>query len=187
MARGDTTAQSGETAALGNSNTLNTNAQGVYGSLAPTLAAEVAHPAGYSPSDEAALNTAAQQSAGGSQAAAVGQGGLLAARTRNAGAPAAAIASSARSAGQGLSQAALKIAGQNADLKNRQQQEGIAGEEGLYGTGVSGGNQALGELANNANANTNASNASWNWAKYILDPAMQAAGSAAAGGAFGQA
>jgi hypothetical protein len=44
---------------------------------------------------------------------------------------------------------------------------------GLYGTSTSGGNQALGEVASNVNANTQAANQSWDWAKYILDPAIE--------------
>ncbi len=68
----------------------------------------------------------------------------------------------------------------------QQKQQAAKGElAGLYGVATPGGSAALNTVANNSQANTAASNASWNWAKYILDPAMQAAGGAASGGAFG--
>lgn len=137
------------------------NAGDVYGQLAPTLESTLANPQGFSPADEATMETGAQQSAGGTQASAVGQGGLLAARTRNAGAGAKSISDASRGAGEQLSSNLLGIRGANAKLKQQQQNTAISGLEGLYGTGVSGGNQALGEVAPLVNANTNASTASW--------------------------
>ncbi|HEX7741744.1 MAG TPA: hypothetical protein VF442_04830, partial [Sphingobium sp.] len=118
-------------------------------------------------------------SAGGSMAGAVGQGALLAARTRNAGGADAAIGASARSAGRNLSQAALSTDLANAKLKEQQRQAGLTGEENLYGRTLGGRIQALGEVAPNVNADVNAQNASWNWSKYLLDPLLSA-GSAAA-------
>jgi hypothetical protein len=108
-------------------------------------------------------------------AGAVGQGGLRAARTRNEGGSDAAIAESARNAGRTVSRAALGT--ELADTELKQRKEAAAkGELGqLYGISTGGANQALGETANNVNANTNAENASWNWAKYILDPTLEAA------------
>lgn len=176
MARGSQQATTAASSAQGFSNTLQGNAAGLYSTLAPTLATEAAHPAGYSPTDLAAMNTAAEQSAGGSEAGAVGQGALHEQRTRNAGSAGAGIAEGVKSAGRNLSTAALGTQLENANLKQKQQQAGIAGEEGLYNTSVGGANNALGEVAGNVNANTNAENASWDWAKDILDPVLQAAG-----------
>lgn len=142
--------------ALNLSNQLQGNAANIYGSVEPTLAAEAAHPQGYSPTDLAMLNTSAQQSAGGSQAGAVGQGALLASRTKNAGTADAAIAKSAENAGGLLSKAALGTQEANANLKQKQQQEGLSGMQSLYGTDLSGGENALGlsnsalDIANNA-------------------------------------
>jgi hypothetical protein len=176
MARGSQQAQTGATSAQNFSNGLQGNASSLYGELAPELQTEAAHPSGYAPADLARMDTAAQQSAGGSMAGAVGQGSLLAGRTKNAGTADAAIAESAKDTGGALARAALGSQLKNADLKSKQQQEGLSGMEGLYGMDVSGANNALGEVAGNVNANTNAANESWDWAKYILDPAMQAAG-----------
>lgn len=179
MARGSDQAQTG--AATGNqfAQTYGGNASNIFSDLAPTLQNEMHHPSGMAPTDLAAMNTGAQQSAGGTQSAAVGQGLLRAARTRNAGGADAAVEASSRHAGEQLSEAGLQTRLKNAAMKFQQQQGAERGLGSLYGTSVSGGNQALGEVAHNVDANTNAENASWDWAKYILDPAMQAAGSAA--------
>lgn len=178
MGRGNEQAEGASTQANKNANTFMGNASSLYSSLAPALQSEAAHPAGYSPVDEAAMETGASQSAGGSQASAVGQGALLGARTRNKGAAAAAIPEAARAAGQQLSTNTLGIRTSNAGLKENQRSRALSGLEGLEGGQSGASSSALGQVAANVNADTEASNASWNWAKYILDPAMQAAGGA---------
>src|SRR5271167_3447558 len=144
------------------SNNLTANASNIYGGLEPTLQAEAAHPQGYTPTQLANMNTAAMQSAGGSQAGAVGQGGLLAARTRNAGAAQNAVGAGTRHDGQNLSNAAVGTQLQNANLQQKQQQAGISGLGGLYNTELTGGETALG-LSNQAlsGANTTAGNNIW--------------------------
>ncbi len=179
--RGDSKAQAGETQALANSNTLTGRGSQIFGTLAPQLEGDIAHPAGYNPTQLANMNTAAQQSAGGSQAGAVGQGGLLASRTNNAGGSTGAIAESSRRASQGLSGAALAISGKQADLQQQQRQRALAEEAGLYGENTGGATADLNAEANLSGANTNAANASWNWARYLADPLLQAGGSAAGG------
>lgn len=176
--------------ALSNSGTANTlgnqltaNASNLYGSLAPELEAEAAHPAGYTPQQKALMNTAAQQSAGGSTAGAIGQGALYAARTRNAGGAKAAIGQGVRGAGQNLSNAAVGTELSNANLQQRQQQAGMSGLESLYGTDIGAGENALG-LSNNALGVANQADANNPWMK-ILQTGMSAAGDAASGGAFG--
>lgn len=186
MARGSNQAQGASGQANANANTFMGNANSLYSSVVPQLTSEAANPSGYNPTDLAAMETGAQQSAGGTEAAAVGQGGLLGARTRNAGAAPAAIAAASRGAGEDLSKNALGISTANAKLKE-QQHEHALGELGGLTTSEGGlANSALGEVANNVNANTNAANGSWDWAKYLLDPAMAGAatgaGMAARGG-----
>lgn len=180
MARGSDQATGAATTATNNSNAFNANQQSLYSDLAPTLEAEAAHPAGFNPADEAAMETGALQTAGGSQAAAVGAGNLLGARTRNKGAAAAAIPASARATGENLSQNLLGIRGANAKLRNEQQQAGISGLENLTNTETGAENTALGQVAPDVNANTEQENESWNWAKDLLDPALSAAGAAGA-------
>lgn len=139
------------------------NASGIYSDIAPTLESTIANPQGFAPTDEAAMETGAQQAAGGTQAGAVGQGGLYAARTGNRGAASKAISDASRGAGEQLSQNLLGIRAANAKLKQQQRNTAISGLEGLYNTNVSGGNQALGEIAPLVNANTTAANSDpWN-------------------------
>lgn len=150
------------------SSMLNGQAGNLYGSLAPTLAAEASHPAGYTQPQQAAMNTASQQSAGGANAGAVGQGALLAARTKNAGTADAAIAQSGRQASQTLGDSALKTSMANANLQNQQQQEGIRGEQSLYNTDLGASQNALG-LSNQALSGAAGASANNPWNKYGTD------------------
>jgi hypothetical protein len=117
-------------------NTSMGNAASLYGTAVPALTAEATAPAGIAAPDLAKMTTSAEQSAGGSNAGAVGQGSLLAARTKNAGTADAAIAKSAEKAGQTLGGENLDIQGMNTKTKLNQQQEGLSGLENLYGTNV---------------------------------------------------
>ena len=148
--------------AQGLSNQLTSNAANIYGGLEPTLAAEAAHPVGYTPAQKATMNTAAQQSAGGTTAAAVGQGGLYAARTRNAGAGQAAIGSASRVAGSNLSREAVGTQVEDANLGQKKQAQAQSGLGGLYDRTLSGGESALG-LSNQAlqGADTSAADNPW--------------------------
>ncbi len=127
----------------GIANTSNANAKGLYGTLNPTLTAEATNPQGINPADLAKMNTSAQQSAGGSNAGAVGQGSLLSARPRNAGTADAAVAKSAEGAGQTLGNESVGIQNENTQAKLKQQQEGLGGLGSLYGSNQSA---ALGGL-----------------------------------------
>lgn len=177
MARGSSQANQAATSAQGISNTAGQNAQGLYSTLAPSLEAESVAPPGFNPSEMADLNTAGQQSAGGSAAAAVGQGGLHAARTRNAGGADAAIADSVRGAGRQLSQGVLGTQIANAKLKQGQQ-EAARGQLGsLFANQQGASIGALGQVAGNVNASTAAENASWDWTKG-LDAISKAANTA---------
>ena len=179
MARGSSQATGAATQAQSNSNTLMSNAGGLYSALAPELMSEAAHPAGMAPADMAAAGTAAQQSAGGSMAGATGQGALLAARTRNAGAPAAAIGAAARGAGEDLSKRAVDTQLANASMKEKQRQGALSGMQSLTGMETGAGNQALGQVAGDVNANTGAENASWDWASHLFQPLLGAASASA--------
>ncbi len=179
MARGSDQATGAATSAQTLSNAAAGNAGALYNTVAPELMTESVHPAGFDPTTIAKMNTEAEESAGGSQAGAVGAGGLRAMRTRNAGGADAAIAESTRESGRELSRGVLGTQLANEHLKVQQQQDAQRELGGLYGTSLGSGVNALGEVASNVNANTNEENQSWDWAKYILDPALQAAGSAA--------
>lgn len=186
MARGSNSASTAINTAQGNASDLNAKGSGIFSDIAPTLESTMANPQGFNPADEAAMETGAQQSAGGTQAAAVGQGGLLAARTRNPGAASKAISDASRGAGEQLSKNLLGIRTANAQLKQHQRDTATSGLEGLYNTNVSGGNAALGEVAPLVKANTEAAaNDPWNqfWSQ-LAGSAGKTLGSApaAAGG-----
>src|ERR1039458_10256673 len=156
MARNDPQASADANTAQGISGTSTANAGALYGTLAPQLEAEAANPQGFAPTDLAAMDTAAEQSAGGAAAGVTGEGGLRAARTRNSGGPDAATQEGARNASEIASKGALGTQIANARVKNQQQQAGIGGLESLYGTNMGAGVNALGEVAQNVNANTGA-------------------------------
>lgn len=136
---------------LANSSTANglaslygNNAAAVNNTLAPALTAEATNPQGYTPTQMASQTTAAEQTAGGANAGATGGALLRAVRTRNAGAAPAAIDSASRAGSQNLSQTNAGIQTRNADLQQKQRQEGISGLGSLYGENVGAGEEALG-------------------------------------------
>lgn len=187
--QGDIVPKGVEADQLANSGTANArsaglygNATNLYGSLAPALTAEAVAPSGYTPAQKAAMNTAGQQSAGGTQAAATGQGALLASRTKNAGTADAAIADSARKAGALASNAALSTEVKNADLQQRQRQEGLSGLGSLYGETLGASDTALG-LSNQALQGAGSSAANNPWNKLLLQ-GVQSGGVAAAGAGY---
>ena len=147
----------------------------------PELTSQAMNPQGFTQPEQAKMQTAAQQTAGGANAGAVGQGALLAQRTHNPGTANAAIAQAARNSAQELSKANLGIENQNAMLKEKQRETALGGLENLTGMETGAGINALRVVPEAVNANTEAQNASWDWAKYIMDPMMQAAGGAAGG------
>jgi len=167
------------------------NANALYSKLFPTLSAEATNPQGYGPTDLAAMNTASQQSVGGSTAGAVGEGNLTAARTRNSGGFAPALDESVRSGQRQLSENAVGIQGENAKLKQAQQQAGISGLTGLYGTNSDAmlkalglGNQSL-EVENQATGvGTQAGNSGWFQNFLNTLQALKPGGSTSGGGSL---
>lgn len=124
----------------------------------------------------ARMDTSSEQSGGGATAAAVGQGALRAARTRNAGGADAATASSVRTGGELASKGILANRMKNVDVQQKQRQEGTQGLNSLFAENLSGGSQALGIVPQSVNADVNAQNASWNWARDLMAPILSAAG-----------
>jgi hypothetical protein len=185
MARGGGSQQAQTAAATAqrNSDTLTSNANGIFSTLTPALTAAAANPTGFGATTKANMNTAAQQSLGGATAGAVGQGGLLAARTRNAGGADAAISDAVRSTGQQFSENALDTEVRDAEMKEGQKQSALKGLQGIYGVDVGGANDALGEVSGAVNADTNRRNVTPTWIKALgaLSGAAQAGATAYAG------
>jgi hypothetical protein len=162
MARGQTTQANdvfGQASGVfGNSNQ---NAQNLYSQLLPQLQQEATDPQGFGKKGLAALNTANSQSVGGATSGAVGDIGLTAARTRNSGGVAAGEDEAVRSGERQLSQNAVGIQGENEQLKQAQQQAGLAGEGSLYGTNTKDALSALGLETSAVNAATQAGQSGW--------------------------
>src|SRR5258708_9691735 len=90
------------------------------------------NPKGYTPIQKANALTASSQSAGGGVASAVGQGGLLAARTGNAGGATAALDDAARSADVTNSKNALDVQNQSDQLATQNKRIGLAALNDIY-------------------------------------------------------
>ncbi len=181
MSRGSDQSNAAATNAVGQNQQLFGGGQALYSTLAPQLTAQAANPQGFGPETLSRLDTAAQQSAGGGQAAATGQAALEESRTRNAGGAGMALSKAARESGKNLVTSTLQTRIANEGLKEQQREGAQKGLEGLYGVNVGGANEASGNVARNVQANAAQEDASWGWAKNILQPVLSAAGHAAGG------
>lgn len=155
----DALANSGNATAL--STTYGSRATGNSNILTPTLNRMATNPQGYDQSTLNGFNTAATQSIGGATAGAVGGANQTAARTNNAGGYAPAAASVGHDATAALSDAALNVQNQNAQLKEQQRAQGINGLESLYNTNVGAGENALGLSNQSLNVANTADNSAF--------------------------
>lgn len=120
--------------ALTNSSTNAGNAAGALNTINPIYSEMATGTMGLTPDQKASALTASSQSAGGGMASAVGQGGLLAARTGNAGGATAAIDDAARSAEVANSKNALDVQNQSNTIARQNQAQGLAGLNSIYDT-----------------------------------------------------
>jgi hypothetical protein len=157
--------------ALASYGTGTAQANQAYGTANPIYTQMATNPQGYTPQEKANMVTQGAQSLGGSQAGAVGQANLMAARTGNVGGYAPAIDASARGSMRQQSDNTLGVDTQDAALKRAQQSQGLSGLNGIYQTGDQTAMQSLG-AANNA--------AKPFWQQALLQ-GMQSAGQAATG------
>lgn len=127
----------------------------------PQYQQEATNPTGYDPKDLAAMNTAGSQSVGGATAGAVGELGLQAARTGNAGGFAPAADEAVRSGQRQMSANALGVRGANADLKQQQKQAGLSGLASLYGGNTANMLSALGLQNQSTQTGTQAGQSGW--------------------------
>lgn len=162
-----------------NSTSLGNAGGGISSYLTPQLENEANNPQGYTPQQLAYMNTASQQSLGGGAAATTGEANLAAARTRNAGGFQGAVGNANRGAQRQLSQNAVGIQTEQANLQQQQRQEALKSLQQLYGIDEQ---TALAYL-NSSNSALNAENANTGvhglLDQYLLG-AQKAAGSAAA-------
>jgi hypothetical protein len=118
--------------ALALSGTNSNNAANALSTINPIYSKMATGTVGLAPQQKADALTASAQANGGGMASAVGQGGLYAARTGNAGAATAAIDDAARSAGVQSSKDALDVQNQSDQLAQQNQRIGLAGLNGIY-------------------------------------------------------
>jgi hypothetical protein len=129
--------------------------------LTPQLEKQATNPTGYNPTDLNSMLVASQQGAGGANSGITGQANLTAARTRNAGGFTNALDEAARVKNRQLSQNALGIQNQNANVKLDQQQSAQKALQGLYGTDTSAQLSAMGLVPGAVNSEVNAGNSGW--------------------------
>jgi hypothetical protein len=125
------------------SDQLSGKADAITDFATPVLEGDVNNPKGYSPQQLAYMNTASQQSLGGSTAGITGEANLEAARTRNAGGFQGVAGSAARASQRQLSQNAVGIQKSQADVQLQQRDQAIKSLMSLYGIDE---NTALGYL-----------------------------------------
>lgn len=150
--------------------------------LIPQLTSEANNPQGYSPQQLAYMNTASQQSLGGSAAGATGEANLTTARTRNAGGYQGAIASSTRSAQRQLSQNALGIQQSQAQLQQAQRQQALSALQSLYGVDLQTAEGYLNSSNSALEGENKSSGLNSLTDQYILGAQKAASQMAAAGG-----
>jgi hypothetical protein len=134
-----------------NADVFGGRAGGAWDAMFPTLLEDATNPQGLSPQEKATMNTASSQSLGGSVAGAVGQGSLLAARTKNPGSATAALDASSKHAGETASKNALGVEEFSTNLAHQKQVNALRELGSLYGTNTEGlskmldaANQSLG-------------------------------------------
>ena len=171
----------------GVANTAENNTNTLFNTLFPLYEGEATNPQGFGANDLAAMNTASQQSTGGAVSGAVGAGDLEAARTHNSGSFQAAGDEAAREGMRQNSENAVNIQGENAKLKQTQQQAGLAGMAGLEGQSQNELLASMGLGDQDVNTEINAGQSGWlqNFMKLIstFSQGTQGAGTLLSGAA----
>jgi len=143
------------------------DASSIGSQLVPFLTREMTNPQGMSQQDLGAQLTAGMAGSGGANSGITGQANLQVARTGNTGGFQAALDNAARMRQQTSAKTSEGIAADNAQLKQKQQQQGAAGLQGLYGTDV--GAQFKGLDAQNADIDAEIKAGQSGWLQNGLD------------------
>jgi hypothetical protein len=175
-------AQGAATTAAGTGAGYGSQASGIGSTLVPQLTKEATNPTGINPNDQNSMLVAGEQGAGGANAGLTGQANLQAARTNNTGALSGVLDQAARAKTQTLSNNALGVQNLNTQTKLKQQQAGLSGLEGLYGTDVGAQLKAQGLVPEDINAWANANNSGW---VQNTDQTLKALNSGGGGGGGG--
>jgi hypothetical protein len=179
-----TAANSAGQTATTNAGQYGAQAAGVNSTIMPTLTREAQGGGGYTPTQANNQLVAGEQGAGGANAGITGQANLQAARTHNIGDLSGVLDQAARQKQQTLSQNALGVQNQSANLANQQQAGALKQLAGLYGTDVNAqlGNQKL--VPEDINAATTAGTQSFG-GQFLQNLGKGLGQGAASGSAFG--
>jgi hypothetical protein len=150
MAKGSGQAEQTFGTSSGNASTLGGRASAVNNGMMPGLLNDAAGKGGLTPGQQATMNTASQQSVGGSNAGIAGQAGLTGGRTGNPGSMVGAIGDAARGNAKNLSNDTLKTQEYSTNMAQQKQQAAMGELGKLYGTNVSG----MSDMLKNANQAT---------------------------------
>jgi hypothetical protein len=137
------------------------DASSIGGTLTPFLTQRLLNPQGYSQGDMGAMLANAMGSAGGSTSGITGQANLQAGRSRNDAGFSTALDDAARQRTVAAAQASEGIAGNDANLKQDQQNNAAKMLQGLYGTDVGAQNDALNTANNATSVGTTAGQSGW--------------------------
>jgi hypothetical protein len=141
-------------------------------SVIPGLEQQAQHPTGYDPVTKNNMLVASQQGVGGASSGVTGEANLAAARTRNAGGFGRVLDEAARIKGRQLSQNALGVENQSAQLAQQKQMDAQKLLAGLYGTDTSNQLHAMGVQNQDLNTALEAGKSGWqqnamNWIKTL--------------------
>jgi hypothetical protein len=148
-AAANTNIASADTRASGYGTTAGTDSS----AITPYFQRNLVNPSGYTPAQTAQMLTSSSQSLGGSTAAALGSGDLLAARDRNAAGVSSVGDDVVRNAMKQQSTNALGVDTASTNLANQRQSDAASGLSSLYNTNTSAllsslglSNAAIGQL-----------------------------------------
>lgn len=166
-----------------------TQSSALYGSegadigsmLVPELTKEALHPSGFNPTDLNAMLVGGEQSAGGGNAAIAGEANLRAARSRNNASLSSVLDEATRAKTRQMGESALGVQGANAQLKESQRQQGLAGLAGQRNTDVHADLEAQGLVPQDIKAWTDASKSGWLQNTLGVIDTLAGAGKSAAG------
>lgn len=143
------TEQANEKTAQNWANTNNANASQIQGEMLPFYQSEVTNPQGFGQQTLNEMGTSAGQATSGAVGGAIDAAKLNASRRGNTGNISSIIDATTRAGGKMNADSALDVALKNAQLKQAQQQSGIAGMGGLESQDVNASLSSLG-LSNTA-------------------------------------
>jgi hypothetical protein len=152
------------------------NASTINSAVTPFESRQLTNPSGYSQQDVGSMLTSGLAGAGGATAGLAGAASKDAATTRNPNGFSAALDAASMNRAKAAAGTSEGIAANNANVKLQQQNNAGNILSRMYGTDVSGQNGASGQVANDLNAQTNASKQAFNNVSSVIGDASSVAG-----------